>query len=32
VAEFHHQPQKWQKGHRFVAIRRPLPVDPEEAK
>ena len=31
VAEFRHQPQKWKQEHRFIAIRRPLPVDPEEA-
>jgi hypothetical protein len=32
VAEFCHRPQKWKTEHRFIAIRRPLPVDPEEAK
>jgi hypothetical protein len=31
VAEFMHRPQKWPKEHRFIAIRRPLPTDPEEA-
>ena len=31
VAEFRHRPQKWQNKHRFVAVRRPLPVDPQEA-
>lgn len=31
VAEFCHRPQKWKQPHRFVVIRRPLPVDPEEA-
>lgn len=31
VAEFCHKPQKWKQEHRFIAIRRPLPVDPEEA-
>jgi Transposase DDE domain group 1 len=31
-AEFHHRPQKWSKEHRFIAIRRPLPVDPEQAQ
>jgi hypothetical protein len=31
VAEFRHRPQKWQSEHRFVAVRRPLPVDPQEA-
>ena len=30
-AEFHHRPQKWSKEHRFIVIRRPLPVDPELA-
>jgi hypothetical protein len=30
-AEFEHRPQKWAKAHRFIAIRRPLPVDPEQA-
>jgi Transposase DDE domain group 1 len=32
VAEFSHRPAKWKTEHRFIAIRRPLPVDPEEAK
>ena len=32
VAEFLHQPQKWKRGHRFIVIRRPLPVDSEEAE
>jgi hypothetical protein len=31
-AEFRHRPQKWKKEHRFVVIRRPLPVDPQEAE
>lgn len=31
VAEFVHRPQRWKSEHRFVAVRRPLPVDPEEA-
>lgn len=31
VAEFVHRPQRWKNEHRFVAVRRPLPVDPEEA-
>ncbi len=31
VAEFRHRPQKWRQEHRFIAIRRPLPVDPEES-
>jgi hypothetical protein len=32
VAEFHHRPQRWRKAHRFIAIRRPLPLDPEQAQ
>ena len=31
-AEFRHRPQKWDKEYRFIAIRRPLPVDPEQAQ
>jgi hypothetical protein len=31
-AEFRHRPQRWSKEHRFIAIRRPLPVDPEVAQ
>lgn len=31
VAEFHHRPQKWNRAHRFIAIRKPLPIDSEEA-
>jgi hypothetical protein len=31
VAEFRHQPQRWKREHRFIAIRRPLPIDSEEA-
>jgi hypothetical protein len=31
-AEFRHRPQRWHKEHRFIAIRRPLPVDPEAAQ
>jgi len=31
-AEFSHRPQRWHTEHRFIAIRRPLPVDPEQAK
>ncbi len=31
-AEFSHRPQRWRTEHRFIAIRRPLPVDPEQAK
>jgi hypothetical protein len=30
-AEFEHRPQKWPQAHRFIAIRRPLPLDPEQA-
>jgi hypothetical protein len=30
-AAFEHRPQKWRQVHRFVAIRRPLPADPDEA-
>ena len=31
AAEFEHRPQTWSQPHRFIAIRRPLPVDPEQA-
>ena len=31
VAEFWHRPQKWKQEHRFIAIRKPLPIDSEEA-
>jgi hypothetical protein len=31
VAEFRHRPQRWTKERRFIAIRRALPVDPQEA-
>lgn len=31
-AEFKHRPQKWSQEHRFIAIRRPLPVDPDQAQ
>lgn len=31
-AEFYHRPQSWSRTQRFIAIRRPLPVDPEQAK
>lgn len=31
-AEFFHQPQTWSQKHRFIAIRRPLPLDPQEAQ
>jgi hypothetical protein len=32
IAEFYHQPQRWKTQHRFIAVRRPLPLDAEEAK
>ncbi len=32
VSEFRFKPQKWKAEHRFVAIRRPLPENPEELK
>lgn len=31
AAQFEHRPQRWNNAHRFIAIRRPLPVDPEQA-
>jgi hypothetical protein len=31
-AEFYHRPKTWSKEQRFIAIRRPLPVDPEQVK
>jgi len=31
VAEFCHRPQRWRQEHRFIAIRRPLPIDSEQA-
>ncbi|MGA2749216.1 MAG: IS1380 family transposase [Verrucomicrobiota bacterium] len=31
-AEFYHHPKTWAKKQRFIAIRRPLPVDPEQAR
>jgi len=30
VAEFNYQPRDWKRPHRFVALRRPLPEDPDE--
>jgi hypothetical protein len=30
VAEFIYQPDEWNKSHRFVILRRPLPEDPDE--
>jgi hypothetical protein len=32
VAEFRYAPTHWQRPHRFVVVRRPLPTDPVEAK
>jgi hypothetical protein len=32
VAEFTYQPLHWQQPHRYVAVRRPIPEDPHEAK
>jgi DDE family transposase len=32
VSEFRFKPQRWKAEHRFVAIRRPLPENPEELK
>jgi hypothetical protein len=32
VGEFRYKPHKWQKPHRFVVVRRPIPKDPVEAK
>jgi hypothetical protein len=31
-AEFYHHPKTWPKPQRFIAIRRPLPVDPDQAR
>jgi hypothetical protein len=31
-AEFSHHPKTWSRPQRFIAIRRPLPVDPEEVQ
>lgn len=31
-AEFNHHPKTWSRAQRFIAIRRPLPVDPDEAR
>lgn len=30
VATFHYKPRDWEKKHRFVILRRPLPEDPDE--
>jgi hypothetical protein len=32
VGEFRYKPHKWQKPHRFVVVRRPIPKDPVEAQ
>jgi hypothetical protein len=32
VAEFRYQPLRWEKPHRFVVVRRPIPPDPVEAQ
>lgn len=32
VGEFRYTPTRWEKPHRFVVVRRPLPDDPVEAK
>jgi len=32
VAEFNEQPHRWDKPHRFVVVRRPVPQDPVEAQ
>jgi hypothetical protein len=32
VGEFHYTPTRWDRAHRFVVIRRPLPDDPVEAR
>jgi hypothetical protein len=32
VAEFRHRPRNWSQEQRFIAIRRPLPVDPDQAQ
>ena len=31
AGEFQYKPQRWDKAHRFVVIRRPIPEDPAEA-
>ena len=31
-AEFYHRPRTWSRTQRFIAIRRPLPVDPDQAQ
>jgi Transposase DDE domain group 1 len=32
VAEFDFNPRRWEREHRFIIVRRPLPEDPEEAQ
>jgi len=32
VAEFRHWPEKWKRQRRFIAIRRPLPIDSQEVE
>ena len=32
VAEFRHWPEKWSRERRFIAIRRPLPIDSQEVE
>jgi hypothetical protein len=31
-AEFRHRPQTWSQEQRFIVIRRPLPIDPDETR
>lgn len=32
VGEFTYQPLHWQKPHRYIVVRRPIPQDPQEAR
>jgi hypothetical protein len=32
TGEFNYQPLHWQRKHRYIVVRRPIPDDPEEAK
>jgi hypothetical protein len=32
VSEFKYQPNYWERSHRFIVVRRPIPDDPVEAK
>jgi|GEM_PF-411887 len=32
VGEFRYQPYRWEKAHRFIVVRRPIPKDPIEAQ